>query len=50
MTVNIALSLAFTEQVTVGSRAVGAEVEKAVPVDVITRERLPRAALSKRRR
>ena len=40
VTVNIALSLAFTEQVTVGSRAVGAEVEKAVPVDVITREQI----------
>jgi iron complex outermembrane receptor protein len=40
VTVDIALSLAFTEQVTVGSRAAGAEVEKAVPVDVITRDQI----------
>jgi len=40
VTADIALSLAFTEQVTVGSRAVGAEVEKAVPVDVITHDQI----------
>ena len=40
VTVDIALSLAFTEQVTVGSRAPGAEVEKAVPVDVITHDQI----------
>jgi iron complex outermembrane receptor protein len=40
LTVDVALSLGFTEQVTVGSRAVGAEAEKAVPVDVITQEQI----------
>jgi iron complex outermembrane recepter protein len=40
LTVDVALTLAFTEQVTVGSRAAGAESEKAVPVDVITQERI----------
>ncbi len=40
VTVDIALSLAFTEQVTVGSRAAGAELEKAVPVDVITHDQI----------
>jgi iron complex outermembrane recepter protein len=38
LTVDVAISPAFTEQVTVGSRAAGAEAEKAVPVDVITRD------------
>src|SRR5688572_3380999 len=40
LTVDVALNLGFTEQVTVGSRAVGAEAEKAVPVDVITQEQI----------
>jgi iron complex outermembrane receptor protein len=40
LTVDVALSLGFTEQVTVGSRAVGAEAEKAVPVDVISQEQI----------
>ena len=40
LTVDVALSLAFTEQVTVGSRASAAEAEKAVPVDIITREQI----------
>jgi iron complex outermembrane receptor protein len=35
-TFDIALSLGFEEQVTVGSRSPGAESEKAVPVDIIT--------------
>ena len=35
-TFNIALSLGFEEQVTVGSRSPGAESEKAVPVDIIS--------------
>ena len=40
VTIDVALRLAFTEQVTVGSRASGAEAEKAVPVDIITREQI----------
>jgi iron complex outermembrane receptor protein len=39
-TFDVALSLGFEEQVTVGSRAAGAEAEKAVPVDIITREQI----------
>jgi iron complex outermembrane receptor protein len=40
MTVNIGLTLGFAEEVTVGSRAVGAVAEKAVPVDVITPQQI----------
>src|SRR5262245_16851497 len=40
LTADLALTLAFTEQVTVGSRASAAESQKAVPVDVITREQI----------
>ncbi len=40
LTVDVALNLAFTEQVTVGSRAAGAEAEKAVPVDIITHDQI----------
>jgi iron complex outermembrane receptor protein len=40
LTVDVSLALGFTEQVTVGSRAVGAEAEKAVPVDVITHDQI----------
>ena len=40
VTVNVALSLGFTEQVTVGSRTPGADAEKAVPVDVITHDQI----------
>jgi iron complex outermembrane receptor protein len=40
LTVDVALSLGFSEQVTVGSRAAGAEAEKAVPVDVISHEQI----------
>src|SRR4051812_3606872 len=39
-TFNIALSLGFEEQVTVGSRATGGEFQKAVPVDIITQEQI----------
>ena len=39
-TFDIALSLGFEQQVTVGSRMGGAEVEKAVPVDIITSEQI----------
>jgi iron complex outermembrane receptor protein len=40
LTVDVALSLEFSDQLTVGSRAAGALAEKAVPVDVITRDQL----------
>src|SRR3954449_11150724 len=39
-TFDVGLSLGFEEQVTVGSRAAGAESEKAVPVDIITQEQI----------
>lgn len=39
-TFDVALSLGFEEQITVGSRAAGAEAEKAVPVDIISREQI----------
>jgi len=39
-TMDIGLSLGFEESITVGSRAIGAEAQKAVPVDVITREQI----------
>jgi iron complex outermembrane receptor protein len=37
VTVDVALTLSFSQEITVGSRVAGAEYEKAVPVDVITR-------------
>src|SRR5262245_47457227 len=40
LTVDVALHLAFTEQVTVGSRTPSAESEQAVPVDIISREQI----------
>ena len=40
LTVDVALALTFTEQVTVGSRAAGADAERAVPVDLITRDQI----------
>ena len=46
MTLDVALSLGFTEQVTVGSRAAGAEAEKAVPVDIITSEQIASSGYS----
>jgi len=39
-TFDVGLSLGFEEQVTVGSRAAGAESQKAVPVDIITQEQI----------
>jgi len=36
VTHDFALALTFSEEITVGSRAVGVEAEKAVPVDIIT--------------
>ena len=40
LTVDVALDLNFSEQVTVGSRAPRAEAEKALPVDIITHEQI----------
>jgi hypothetical protein len=40
LTVDVSLSFGFAEQVTVGSRAAGADAEKAVPVDVITHDQI----------
>jgi iron complex outermembrane receptor protein len=37
---NFSLRVSFGEQITVGSRAIGAEQEKAVPVDVIPQEQI----------
>ncbi len=39
-TADVALSLGFEEQITVGSRMAGAEAQKAVPVDVITQDQI----------
>ncbi|MBA2355248.1 MAG: TonB-dependent receptor plug domain-containing protein, partial [Acidobacteria bacterium] len=39
-TFDVAISLGFEEQVTVGSRAAGAEAEQAVPVDIITQAQI----------
>jgi len=39
-TADVALIVGFSEQVTVGSRASGAEVQKGVPVDVLDHERI----------
>ena len=38
--VDVALTLAFSQEVTVGSRVAGAETERAVPVDIITRSQI----------
>jgi iron complex outermembrane receptor protein len=40
ITMDVALDLNFTEQVTVGSRVRGADAEKAVPVDILTRDQI----------
>lgn len=40
VTADVALTLAFSEMVTVGSRVPGTAAEKAVPVDVITQEQI----------
>jgi iron complex outermembrane receptor protein len=37
VTADVALTLAFSQEITVGSRVTSAESEKAVPIDVITR-------------
>jgi iron complex outermembrane receptor protein len=43
---DFALSLSFHEEITVGSRAPGAEAEKAVPVDVFTAKQIETAGAS----
>src|ERR1051325_7684980 len=43
MTQDFSLHVQFGQEITVGSRAIGAEEEKAVPVDVITQERIETA-------
>ena len=40
LTADVALVIDFPTQVTVGSRAAGAAAEKAVPVDIITRDQI----------
>jgi iron complex outermembrane recepter protein len=37
---DFALGLGFSEEITVGSRAAGAEAEKAVPVDILTQRQI----------
>ena len=46
LTLDVALSLGFTEQIAVGSRAAGAEAQKAVPVDVITQDQIASSGYS----
>jgi iron complex outermembrane receptor protein len=46
LTHDFALGLGFHEEITVGSRAVGAEAEKAVPVDIITTKQIEATGLS----
>jgi iron complex outermembrane receptor protein len=43
VTQDFVLRVSFGQEITVGSRAVNAEAEKAVPVDVITREQIETA-------
>jgi iron complex outermembrane receptor protein len=40
ITHDVAMTLSFAEEITVGSRAPGAEAEKAVPVDVLTAKQI----------
>src|SRR5688572_20725614 len=40
MNLDFGLGLGFAEEITVGSRAAGAEAEKAVPVDVLTQRQI----------
>ncbi|MEO5820660.1 MAG: TonB-dependent receptor, partial [Vicinamibacteraceae bacterium] len=46
LTADVALSPAFSEMVTVGSRAAGSAAERAVPVDVITRDQIARSGFT----
>jgi iron complex outermembrane recepter protein len=40
ITHDVAMTLSFAEEITVGSRALGAEAEKAVPVDVLSAKQI----------
>src|SRR4030095_13240289 len=40
VTADVALTLAFSQEITVGSRVAGTESEKAVPVDIITHSQI----------
>jgi iron complex outermembrane receptor protein len=46
VTRDFALSLTFQEEITVGSRAVGVEAEKAVPVDILTARQIETAGFT----
>lgn len=46
VTLDFALGVGFSEELTVGSRAPGAESEKAVPVDILTSEQIQATGLS----
>lgn len=46
VTQDFSMTLGVSAQVTVGSRAAGAEVEKAVPVDIITQKQIEQASPS----
>jgi iron complex outermembrane receptor protein len=46
VTHDFALALTFSEEITVGSRAVGVEAEGAVPVDIITAKQIEMAGAS----
>jgi iron complex outermembrane receptor protein len=46
LTQDFALSLTFQEEITVGSRAVGVEAEKATPVDILTSRQIETAGFT----
>jgi iron complex outermembrane receptor protein len=46
VTHDFALALGFHEEITVGSRAAGAEAQKAVPVDILTSKQIEATGLS----
>jgi iron complex outermembrane receptor protein len=46
VTHDFALALTFSEEITVGSRAVGAQAEEAVPVDIITARQIEMSGAS----
>ena len=46
LTHDFALGLGFHEEITVGSRAAGAEAEKAVPVDILTTRQIEATGMS----
>ncbi len=46
VTRDFALALGFQEEITVGSRAAGAEAEKAVPVDILTSKQIEATGMS----